>query len=265
MDIIVRGGTLVDGTGAPAVPADIGIENGRIIEVKVGGSITEKASQTIDATGLVVAPGFIDIHTHYDVQVFWDPDFTPSSWHGITTVVTGNCGFGVAPTRPQHREFIARTLEQVEGMNFETLAEAIDWRFESFPEYLDMVDRLPKRVNVATMLGHTPLRMYVMGEESLEREATDREVAEMRALVEQALTAGAAGFATSKSLAHLGAMGKPVPSRQASFDETRHLAGALGALGKGTLQATVGPGLMMQEFATLSKEMGRPVTWAALL
>src|SRR4051794_37506327 len=200
MDIVVRGGTLVDGTGAPAVPADIGIENGRIIEVKVGGSITEKASQTIDATGLVVAPGFIDIHTHYDVQVFWDPDFTPSSWHGVTTVVTGNCGFGVAPTRAEHREFIARTLERVEGMNFRTLEAAIDWSFESFPDYLDIVDRLPKRVNVAAMIGHTPLRMYVMGDEALERQATGPEMQEMRSLVSHALSAGAVGFATSKSL-----------------------------------------------------------------
>jgi N-acyl-D-aspartate/D-glutamate deacylase len=265
VDIVVRGGTLIDGTGSPAVKADVGIENGRITEVKVDGSITGSARHTIDATGMVVSPGFIDIHTHYDVQPFWDPDFTPSCWHGVTTVVTGNCGFGVAPTKAEHREIITRTLERVEGMNHKTLEEAIDWNFESFPEYLELVDRLPKRLNVAAMLGHTPLRLYVMGEEALERPATDDEIREMRALVDEGLAAGAVGFATSKSPAHRGALNKPVPSRMADVREIRELVAALGAAGKGTLQATVGPELLLEEFAYLSKTTGRPVTWAALL
>src|SRR6476660_8890579 len=161
MTTILRGASVVDGTGAPARAADVVVDGDRI--------------------AAVLAPGFVDIHTHYDAQITWDPDFTPSSWHGVTTVVMGNCGFGIAPTRPEHRPVIARTLENVEGMSVEALTEGIDWDFETFPEYLDAVERKPKRLNVGALLGHTPLRLYVMGDEATERAATDDEVARMKA------------------------------------------------------------------------------------
>jgi N-acyl-D-amino-acid deacylase len=213
----------------------------------------------------VLAPGFVDIHTHYDAQVLWDRDLTPSCWHGVTTVVMGNCGFGIAPTRPEHRSTIARTLENVEGMSVDALEAGIPWTFESFPEYLDAVESAPTRLNVAAMIGHTPLRLYVLGDEATERPAKDEEVARMRALVAEALAAGALGFATSKSPTHAGAEGKPVPSRLAELDEVYRIAEALKQHGHGIMQITPGAGLFIHEFAELTKQTGVPVSWTALL
>jgi N-acyl-D-aspartate/D-glutamate deacylase len=214
-----------------------------------------------------VAPGFVDLHTHYDAQVLWDRMLTISPWHGVTTVVMGNCGFGVAPTRPEHRGLMLRTLEKVEGMSLEALEAGLgsDWPFETFPQYLDAVERRGTAINVCAFVGHTPLRLYVMGEEATERPASAEEVARMRALVSEAIAAGAVGFATSKAPTHVGYAGKPVPSRAANLEEIRALAGALGEAGRGVIQATVGPGLFFDEFATLARETGRPVTWTALL
>src|SRR4051812_21224726 len=194
--IVLRNAELIDGTGAPRRSADVVIAGDRIVEVAEAG--TAAGEDVVDLAGLVLAPGFIDCHTHYDAQVLWDPDLTPSCWHGVTTVVMGNCGFGIAPTLPQHRETIARTLENVEGMSVEALAAGIPWTFESFPEYLDAVERQHTRLNVAAMIGHTPLRTYVLGSDATEREATADEVEQMRRLVGEALDAGAIGFATSK-------------------------------------------------------------------
>ena len=178
-DLVVRGGTIVDGTGAPAARGDVGIRDGRIGAV---GEAKGSAARTIEADGLVVAPGFIDVHTHYDAQVMWDRMLTISPWHGVTTVVMGNCGFGVAPTRPHHRGLIMRTLEKVEGMSLEALEAGLGeaWPFETFPEYLDAVERRGTVLNVGVLLGHTPLRLYVMGEEATERPATAEEIARMR-------------------------------------------------------------------------------------
>src|ERR1700732_1745640 len=156
---VLRGGLLVDGTGAPPRAADVVIEGDRIAAVETPGAAG--GQDVVDLDGLVLAPGFVDIHTHYDAQILWDPDLTPSSWHGVTTVVMGNCGFGIAPTRPEHRGTVARTLENVEGMSVEALEAGIPWTFETFPEYLHAVDRLPKKINVAAMIGHTPLRLFV--------------------------------------------------------------------------------------------------------
>lgn len=220
---VLRGGLLVDGTGAPARPADVVVEGDRIVAVEAPGSVSA-GSDAVDLDGLVLAPGFIDCHTHYDAQVLWDPDLTPSSWHGVTTVVMGNCGFGIAPTRPGGRETIARTLENVEGMSVAALFAGIPWTFESFPEYLDAVERTGPKLNVAAMLGHTPLRLYVLGEEAAERDATPAEIEEMRRLVGEAIDAGAIGFASSRNAAHAGAWGKPVPSRLASVAELLHHA-----------------------------------------
>jgi len=263
-DLVIRGGTVVDGTGRPGMRGDVGIRGGRIAAL---GEVKGAAAQTVDADGLVVAPGFIDVHTHYDAQVMWDRMLTISPWHGVTTVVMGNCGFGVAPTRPDHRGLIMRTLEKVEGMSLAALEVGLGeaWPFETFPEYLDAVERRGTALNVAVLLGHTPLRLYVMGEEATERPATDDEIARMRALVREAIDAGAIGFATSKASTHIGYAGKPVPSRAAQFAEIEALAGALGEAGRGIVQATVGRDLFFKEFESLARSTGRPVTWTALL
>jgi N-acyl-D-aspartate/D-glutamate deacylase len=263
-DLVVRGGTIVDGTGRPGVRGDVGIRGGQIAAL---GNVTGNSAQTLDAGGLVVAPGFVDVHTHYDAQVMWDRMLTISPWHGVTTVVMGNCGFGVAPTRPDHRGLIMRTLEKVEGMSLDALEAGLGqaWPFETFPEYLDAVERRGTALNVAVLLGHTPLRLYVMGEDATERPATPDEIARMRAIVREAIDAGAIGFATSKASTHIGYAGKPVPSRAAAFAEVEALAGALGEAGRGILQATVGRELFFKEFETLARATGRPVTWTALL
>src|SRR4051812_14679059 len=263
MDLVIRGGKVIDGTGAPARSADVGIEGDRIVAVGDVGSTD--GAEVVDLDGLVLAPGFVDIHTHYDAQVTWDGDLTPSCWHGVTSVVMGNCGFSIAPTRPEDRGVIARTLENVEGMTLEALEAGIDWSFETFPEYLDAVDRTPKRLNVAAMIGHTPLRIYVLGDEATERAATPDEVERMRAIVGEAIDAGAIGFATSKSPTHSGDAGKPVPSRLAELDEINRIASVMGDKGRGVFQATIGPGFYVKELAALSEEIGRPVTWTALL
>jgi N-acyl-D-amino-acid deacylase len=262
MDLVLRGARVVDGTGSPAKAASIGITGDRITAV---GDVAANGAEEIDLDGLVLAPGFIDIHTHYDAQVLWDRDLTPSCWHGVTSVVMGNCGFGIAPTRPAHHAMIAETLENVEGMSVEALTAGIPWTFESFPEYLDAVESSPTRLNVAAMIGHTPLRLYVLGDVAVERVATDEEVETMRTLVIDALRAGAAGVATSKSPTHSGAGGKPVPSRLAEPAEIFRIAQALQETGRGVMQATPGPGLFIDEFAALSKELGRPISWTALL
>src|SRR5436190_2547620 len=160
MDVVLRRAQVIDGTGAAARSADVGVEGGRIVAV---GDAPANGAQQVDLDGLVLAPGFVDIHTHYDAQVLWDRDLTPSCWHGVTTVVMGNCGFGIAPTRPEHRSTIARTLENVEGMSVEALEAGIPWTFETFPQYLDALDADATRLNVAAMIGHTPLRLYVLG------------------------------------------------------------------------------------------------------
>ena len=263
-DLVLRGGTLVDGTGRPGVRGDLGIRGGRIAAV---GDAPGSAAETLDASGRIVAPGFIDLHTHYDAQALWDRMLSISPWHGVTTVVVGNCGFGVAPTRPEHRGLVLRTLEKVEGMSLEALEAGLgtEWPFESFPEYLDALERRGSAIHMAALVGHTPLRLYVMGEEATERAATPEEIGRMREIVRGALRAGAIGFATSKAPTHVGYGGRPVPSRFAEFEEIRALVGALGDAGAGLLQATLGGGLFLDEFEILARETGRPITWTALL
>ena len=231
-DLRIAGGTIVDGTGAPGYQGDVGIADGKIVAL---GDAPDTAARTIDATDRIVAPGFVDIHTHYDAQIIWDRMLTISPWHGVTTVVMGNCGFGVAPTRPDHRDMIIETFERVEGMNKAALWAGLgdDWPFETFPEYLDAIEQRGTALNVAAMIGHTPVRLYVMGEESTERSATPEEVAEMQAIVGEAIEAGGIGFSTSQSPVHVGYQGRPVPSRLADFDEIRALCQPLGEAGEG--------------------------------
>jgi N-acyl-D-amino-acid deacylase len=260
--LAIRGGTVVDGTGAPGVRADVAIEDGRIAEI--GPNVS--GDKELDAAGAVVAPGFIDIHTHYDAQVFWDPSLTPSCFHGVTTVVAGNCGFSIAPTRPTDRELVGRTLEKVEDMDPACLAAGIPWDdFETFPEYLDAVRRHGTTLNFAAYLGHTALRLYVMGPAASERTATAGEIATMAGIVGDAMAAGAAGFATSLAVTHLGADGRPIPSRIADRAEFEALFGAVGRSGRGVVGVNGGKGLSFTECYELQPAAGAPFTYTAVL
>jgi N-acyl-D-aspartate/D-glutamate deacylase len=263
-DFLIRGGTIVDGSGAPGFEGDVAIEGDRVVDVCRGHSAAG-ARREIDARGRVVAPGFIDPHTHYDAQILWDPRLTPSSWHGVTTVVTGNCGFGIAPVREEHHEILLRTLENVEGMSFAALEAGVAWDFTSFASYLDSIERRRSALNVGVLVGHTPLRLHVLGTESVERAARPDEIEAMAGLLRAAMAAGAIGFATSASPTHVGFGGKPVPSRLSEFDEVEALVRVLAEERRGIVEVTPGPGLFMRELGELSRDSGRPVTWAALL
>ena len=264
MDLLLRHASLIDGTGAPARSADVAITGDRISAVGDAGSLEPDAgTQVVDLDGLTLAPGFIDIHTHYDAQILWDGDLTPSSWHGVTSVVMGNCGFAVAPNLPEHRDTIVRTFENVEGMSMEALEEGIDWCFETIPEYLDAIDKLAKRINVGAFVGHSTLRLFVLGGE--ERAATDDEVATMKAILREAIDAGAVGFSTSRQPNHQGAYGRPVPSRFADVSEIEALTSVLGEAGKGVVEVSIGPGLFVDQFSELAVKYGVPITWTALV
>jgi len=260
-EIVIRGGLVVDGTGAPAVEADVAIQDGRIVAIGQG----LEGERVIDATGRVVAPGFIDIHTHFDAQVFWDPALTPSCFHGVTTVIAGNCGFSIAPTRAEHRETIALTLEGVEDMNVDTLNAGIPWDFEAFDEYLGSIERRGTALNYTAYIGHTALRLYVMGDAAYERAATDDEIERMCELVIAAIEAGAPGFATSFAQTHVGVGGKPIPSRFAERKEIEALCFAVAKTGKGVLHFAPGDNLSIQDLYELQPRVGRPFTYGALL
>jgi N-acyl-D-amino-acid deacylase len=263
-DIKIVGADIVDGTGSARLRGDVGVKDGRIVAL---GEAPGTAAQTIEAAGMVVSPGFVDIHTHYDAQVLWDPMLTISPWHGVTSVVVGNCGFGVAPTKPEHRDLVLRTLERVEGMSLAALKAGIgaDWPFETFPQYMDALDRQPLGINVAVMVGHTPVRLSVMGDEATLRAATPAEVGEMKAIVAEAMAAGAVGFATSVSKVHIGYSGRPVPSRLAEFGEMLEIADAVGKSGHGIIHYNVGRDPRWDEYEALHHKSGRPVIWTALL
>lgn len=264
MGTVLRGGRLVDGTKAPARDADVRIEGDTI--AAVGEVAAEPGDEVIDLRGLTLAPGFIDVHTHFDAQLFWDGDLTPSSWHGVTTAVQTNCGFGLAPTRPEDRQRIMETLENVEGMNVDTLTEGIPWTWETFPEYIDAVRRQPLRINLGMYVGHTAVRSYVLGAvEAAEREATPDEIARMAAIVREAMDAGAIGFSTSLADSHVGFEGRPVPSRLASREELGALLTAMGESGRGIAEVTYGPPFTLEETAALSRDLGVRITWGALL
>jgi len=265
-ELVIRGGTVVDGTGAPGRQADVAVRDGHIVEIGPEVAGNGGGRRVLDASGLVVAPGFVDIHTHYDAQVFWDPWLTPSSYHGVTSVVAGNCGFSIAPVRPEGVELLARTLQHVEDMSFDTLASGVPWdSFETFPQYLDAVEARGVALNYGCYIGHTALRMYVMGDDAYERPATDAELGAMQAVVAEAMAAGAMGFATSASPTHNGQGGRPVPSRVAGVDELRALLGPLHDQHKGVVALLPGGVLSDDEVCELQQAAGRPVTWTALL
>jgi N-acyl-D-aspartate/D-glutamate deacylase len=257
-DVVIRGGTVFDGSGAPGRVADVAIAAGVIREI--GPRLRGK--RELDASGCAVTPGFIDIHTHYDAQVFWDPALRPSSSHGVTTVVAGNCGFTIAPTRPEHHEVIARTLENVEDMDGASLAQGIPWDFETYPQYRESIRRRGTVLNFTTYVGHTALRLYVMGDAAYERTATAPEIERMCQLVREAIDAGAAGFSTSFAYTHRGMDGKPVPSRFADRREVEALFLAAGEARKGVvLVAVPGEQCGYADLYELQPRVGRPFTW----
>ncbi len=261
-DIVIRGGTVVDGTGAAGWAADVAVTDGKISEIGRGLA----GARVLDASGQVVCPGFVDIHTHYDAQVFWDPDLTPSSFHGVTTVIAGNCGFSIAPIRPDAVSLLARTLQHVEDMSFDTLSAGVPWdEFETFPQYLDAVAARGTSLNYGCYVGHTAVRLYVMGEAAYERPATEDEITRMQAVVAEAMAAGAAGFASSASPTHNGDRGRPVPSRVGDLAELRALLEPVKQSGKGVVALLPGGVFSNQEVFRLQREVGRPFTWTALL
>ena len=257
-DLVIRGGTVVDGSGAPGRVADVALTDGVIREI--GPNL--RGDHELDASGCVVAPGFIDIHTHYDAQVFWDPQLRPSSSHGVTTVVAGNCGFTIAPTRPEHHDVIIGTLENVEDMDAATLAAGIVWDFRTHPEYLELVRRRGTAINFTAYVGHSSVRLYVMGDAAYERAATADEIDEMARLVREAIEFGAAGFSTSFAYTHRGVDGKPVPSRFAARDEVAALFMAAGRTGKGVVLATAaGEQCTYADMYEWQPRIGRPFTY----
>ncbi|MEO8038998.1 MAG: amidohydrolase family protein [Betaproteobacteria bacterium] len=234
LDLLIRGGTVVDGSGGKRFGADVGISNGRIAKI---GRITDAAKRTIDADGLIVSPGFIDGHTHMDAQVMWDPLGSCSCYHGVTSVVMSNCGFTLAPCKPADRDWVAGSLSYVEDISTDAMAAGIDWTWETFPEYLAAVERRPKALNHAMYIGHSAVRMYVMGRRAVTDQATDDEVARMARLVQEGLKAGAVGFSTSRTHTHLTPDGTPVASRIAGWDEIERIVAAMAEVGAGILQS----------------------------
>ncbi len=256
-ELVIRAGTVVDGTGEPGYRADVAVSGGRIEAI---GSDLHGVKE-LDASGCVVAPGFIDIHTHYDAQVFWDPALRPSSYQGVTTVVAGNCGFTIAPTRPEHHQVIVQTLENVEDMNAASLTEGIVWEFQTYPEYLDLVRSRGTLLNFACYVGHSAVRLFVMGDAAYERAATSEEIERMCHIVVEAIRVGAAGFSTSFAYTHRGMNGLPVPSRFAERDEVEALFMAAGSTGKGVVLATAGDQCTYADMYELQPRIGRPFTY----
>ncbi|CAN5722745.1 amidohydrolase family protein [soil metagenome] len=236
LDTVIRGGTVVDGSGKGRFTADVGIKDGRIVEI---GKVTTPAARTLDADGLIVSPGFIDGHTHMDAQVAWDPLGSCSCWHGVTSVVMSNCGFALAPCKPEDRDWFARCLSAVEDIPTEAMAAGIDWTWETFPEYLSTVERLPKAINYGMYIGHSALRMYVMGRRALSEKATEDEMTRMASAVQEALKAGALGFSSSRASTHVTPDDTPVASRIAEWEEIDRILAAMAELDTGIFQ--VGP------------------------
>ncbi len=260
-DLIIDNARLIDGLGAPAREGGVAVVGGRIAAV---GKELGVAKQRVDAQGLVLAPGIVDIHTHYDAQLTWDPFATPSTALGVTTVVIGNCGFTIAPCRPQHRDVIMRNLTHVEGMSLEAMRAGISWDFESYPEYLGSIERRGVVPNVASFVGHSSVRTYVLGEDASRRPATEAEIAEMRRIVLEAVKAGAIGFATSTLEQHNGEGGIPMPSRLADEKEMLALTGALGEAGRGIFMLTKGMTSTIPWLEKIAGANGRPVMIAAM-
>ena len=266
LDFTVTNARLIDGLGTPAREGSLGVKDGRITALSGDrrGADLGAARETVDAEGRVLAPGIVDIHTHYDAQLTWDPFATPSAALGVTTVVIGNCGFTIAPCRPEHRDLVVRNLTHVEGMSLDALRAGINWDFETYPDYLRSLERRGSVLNVASFVGHSSVRTWVLGEEASRRAATAAEVAEMRRLVLEAVRAGAIGFATSTLEQHNGENGIPMPSRLADEAEMLALTGALGEAGRGIFMLTKGMTSTIPWLEKIAAANGRPVMIAAM-
>jgi N-acyl-D-aspartate/D-glutamate deacylase len=266
-DLVIKNGIVVDGTGAKRYQADVAIANGKVAEI---GKVTEGAKRTIDAHGLVVAPGFVDPHTHYDAQICWDGAVTPSSWHGVTSVVMGNCGVGIAPCKPAAREIAMKDLVNVEGIPFDVLNKGITWDWETFPQFMDAAAARKPSLNLAFIAPLTPFRHYVMGEASMERAATAEETHKIAGLIGEAMDAGALGFSSTTLNQHIGYEAKPLACRNASREELKAYANQLKKRGKGAIEIalTRQVGVLEQDQCELLDflldESGRPVTFIAL-
>jgi N-acyl-D-amino-acid deacylase len=266
-DLLIKDGTVVDGSGMPRFKADVGVKDGKIAEI---GRIKAPAEITVDADGMIVAPGFIDGHTHMDAQVAWDPLGSCSCWHGVTSVVMGNCGFALAPCKPETREWFAQCLEAVEDIPTEAMLAGINWNWETFPEYLANVEALPKGINYASYIGHSALRMYTMGERALDQEATEDDLKVMAHAVREALKAGAMGLSTSRASTHIRPDGGPVASRIGNWREIEVLVDAMAELNTGIFQ--IGPDVsggaaqraFMEELRKIAVGSGRPVMFGTL-
>src|SRR6476661_2418032 len=269
-DVVIRGGTVVDGTGAPPVAADIAIDGERI--TAVAPQLDDAGRREIDAGGAYVTPGFVDVHTHLDAQVAWDPDSTSSCWHGVTSVVLGNCGVTFAPVRKGQERWLAELMESVEDIPADSILDGLSWDWETYGDYLAAVDALPKGVNVGGMVGHCAVRHYAMGERSLdETPATDDDIAAMCELVDEAMAAGALGFSTSRTLLHRVPDGRPVPGTWADERELLAIADVLGARGHGVYEVAPRferPGRDYENtrteihwMAEINRRTGRPVTF----
>jgi N-acyl-D-aspartate/D-glutamate deacylase len=267
-DLLIKNGWVVDGSGRPRYRADVGVSGGRIAAI---GRIRESAREVLDAEGQVVSPGFVDGHTHMDAQVFWDPLGTCSCWHGITTVVMGNCGFTLAPCAKEDRHLVIRNLQRAEDISLEAMEAGIEWKWKTFAEFLDTVDGLPKGINYSGYLGHSALRTYVMGERAFEQAASEDDLRAMEAELRSGLRAGAIGFTTSRSPSHETPDRRPVASRLATWDEVRRLVGVMGDLnagifelaGEGVDRDANNPGLVdyHRRLRELAVETGRPITF----
>ena len=265
-DLVIKNGSVVDGSGNPQYRADVAVQDGKIAAI---GRINDRAKQTIDAEGHVVSPGFVDGHTHMDAQVFWDPIGSCSCYHGVTSVVMGNCGFTLAPCKQEDADLVFRNLERAEDLSRDAMLEGIDWRWETFPQFLDVIDELPKGINYAGYIGHSALRTYVMGERAFSDAASEDDVRKMQHLVKEAVQAGAIGFSTSRTFNHLTADDRPVASRLAEWDEVRAIVKAVGETGKGLFEiAGEAPGRDPERIAEyhgrlrdLAVESGVPQTW----
>jgi N-acyl-D-aspartate/D-glutamate deacylase len=264
-DLVLRGGTIVDGTGGKPVDGDVAVSGGRIAAV---GKVAGRGREEIDAKGRLVTPGFVDIHTHYDGQATWDERLTPSSWHGVTTAVMGNCGVGFAPCRPNDHDMLIRLMEGVEDIPGVVLTEGLKWNWETFPEFLDALEARPHDIDFATQVPHGALRVYVMGERGANREpAMPRDIAEMAAVACDAVKAGALGFSTSRTLNHRTSDGQPTPTLTAAEDELVGIAMGLGQAGAGVLQVVSDFAEPQRELAMLRRmvaESGRPLSFSLL-
>jgi N-acyl-D-aspartate/D-glutamate deacylase len=262
-DLLIRNALVFDGSGSTPAIKDVAVIDGLI--GAIGTNLSNSSSETVDADGLALMPGIIDSHTHFDAQVTWDPYVRPSPALGVTTAVIGNCGFTIAPCKPQDRDITMRNLTQVEGMSLDVLRQGIDWGFETFPEYLAFLRRKGSAVNLAAYIGHSSVRTWVMGAEASQRAATDAEIAQMAQIVREAMAAGAVGFASSTSPAHNGEGGLPMPSRLASDAEMMALIKAMGEAGRGVYMVTKGGQMPVSFLEDMAAQSGRPVMIAALL